>query len=167
MKEQVKEVKEVKEVKAQDTHLIRVELSELEALIPMILKKNKLLQELEVSSISEFEEKLNEKTQWVNTVMSASALGYENQYKQLLSLENLIDGKLSANDLTQSSKLKQTIIQEITEKNTVYFTEDEIEVRAKLRKIRDAFNDLDFQARKHLLMDNRNQKLMNNPYLKL
>ena len=167
MKEQVKEVKEVKEVKAQDTHLIRVELSELEQLIPMILKKNKLLQELEVSSISEFEEKLNEKTQWVNTVMSASALGYENQYKQLLSLENLIDGKLSANDLTQSKKLKQTIIQEITEKNTVYFTEDEIEVRAELRKIRDAFNDLDFQARKHLLMDNRNQKLVNNPYLKL
>jgi len=162
-----KQAKEVKEVKAQDTHLIRVELSELEALIPMILKKNKLLQELEVSSISEFEEKLNEQTGWVNTMMSCSALGYENQYKQLLSLENLIDGKLSANDLTKLNKLKQTIIQEITEKNTVYFTEDEIEVRAELRKIRDAFNDLDFQARKHLLMDNRNQKLMNNPYLKL
>ena len=162
-----KQAKEVKEVKAQDTHLIRVELSELEALIPMVIKKNRLLTELDVKSISEFEEKLNGETGWVNTPLSASALGYENQYKQLLSLENLIDGKLSANDLTQSKKLKQTIIQEITEKNTVYFTEDEIEVRAELRKIRDAFNDLDFQARKHLLMDNRNQKLMNNPYLKL
>jgi hypothetical protein len=162
-----KQAKEVKEVKAQDTHLIRVELSELEQLIPMVIKKNRLLTELDVKSISEFEEKLNGETGWRNIVMSASALGYENQYKQLLSLENLIGGKLSANDLTKLNKLKESIVKEITEKNTSYFTKDEIEVRAKLRKIRDAFNDLDFQARKYLLMDNRNQKLVNNPYLKL
>ena len=72
-----------KEIKRQDQHLINVELSELKKLIPLAIQYKNLLKELSVSSVSEFELKVNETTKFVNAMLSSQALGFESQYKKL------------------------------------------------------------------------------------
>lgn len=153
----------MKEIKKQDAHLIGVELNELKKLIPLAIEYKNLLKELEVSSVSEFELKVNEKTKFVNAMLSSQALGFESQYKKLLQLEKALDGKLSLEDLTSSNKLKPAVIDKITDKNTLYFTDDEIVIRKELNRIKESFNALDYDARRSVFID-RSFKIVFNPY---
>ena len=100
-----------KEIKRQDQHLINVELNQLKDLIPLVKEYKSLLKELEVSSIAEFELKINERSGFVNASMSATAYGLEIPYKRLLEMQKSLDGKLSLEDLTPTNKLKPTIIE--------------------------------------------------------
>ena len=152
-----------KEIKRQDQHLINVELSELKDLIPLVKEYKSLLKELEVSSVAEFELKINERSGFVNASMSATAYGLEIPYKRLLEMQKSLDGKLSLDDLTPTNKLKPTIIQSVTDRNTVYFTESELKTKAELNKLKEIFNKLDFDVRRNMMID-RSFRLEHSPF---
>ena len=68
---------ETKKVKKQNEHKIRVELEELEKVVPLVVEYQDLLNQLECDSIGEFELKVNERTKFTNALMSATAFGHE------------------------------------------------------------------------------------------
>ena len=152
-----------KEIKRQDTHLLNVELNQLKDLIPLVKEYKNLLKELEVSSVAEFELKINERSGFVNASMSATAYGLEIPYKRLLEMQKSLDGKLSLEDLTPTNKLKPTIIEKITDRNTVYFTESELKTKAELNKLKEIFNKLDFDVRRNMMID-RSFRLDHSPF---
>jgi len=152
-----------KEIKRQDTHLLNVELNQLKDLIPLVKEYKSLLKELEVSSVAEFELKINERSGFVNASMSATAYGLEIPYKRLLEMQKSLDGKLSLEDLTPTNKLKPTIIEKITDRNTVYFTESELKTKAELNKLKEIFNKLDFDVRRNMMID-RSFRLDHSPF---
>jgi hypothetical protein len=152
-----------KEIKRQDTHLLNVELNQLKDLIPLVKEYKSLLQELEVSSVAEFELKINERSGFVNASMSATAYGLEIPYKRLLEMQKSLDGKLSLEDLTPTNKLKPTIIEKITDRNTVYFTDAELKTKAELNKLKEIFNKLDFDVRRNMMID-RSFRLDHSPF---
>ena len=80
------------------------------------METDDLLENLEVQSVSEFENFINEKSGFVNAMMSATAYGKDVEYKRLLELEKLIDSRLTSADLDGSKELKSSVIAEITEK---------------------------------------------------
>ena len=63
---------ETKKVKKQNEHKIRVELEELEKVVPLVVEYQDLLNQLECDSIGEFELKVNERTKFTNALMSAT-----------------------------------------------------------------------------------------------
>ena len=152
-----------KEIKRQDTHLLNVELNQLKDLIPLVKEYKSLLKELEVSSVAEFELKINERSGFVNASMSATAYGLEIPYKRLLEMQKSLDGKLSLEDLTPTNKLKPTIIEKITDRNTVYFTDAELKTKAELNKLKEIFNKLDFDVRRNMMID-RSFRLDHSPF---
>jgi hypothetical protein len=152
-----------KQVKSSNQHEINLEIEKLRALIPLAIELNNLLEELKVKNISEFEEKLNERSGFTNALMSATAYGLEPMYKKLLLLEKELDGKLSLQDLTPENDLKPDVISEITDRNTVYFTPEEIELKEKLIAIKDVYNSLDWEARRQLFLD-RSFQLVFTPF---
>ena len=144
----------LKKIKTKNEHLSSRELDELQKLIPLVLDKQALLDNLEVSSIEEFENKLNAKTGFVKASLSAEALGYENEYSRLLHLEKEIDERLTINDIDENSKdLKEDFVEEIRAKYYVYFTPTEMAYKKSLDKIIKQFNELDIEARSQVLMN--------------
>ena len=118
-----------KRIKKVNEYKILVEVAEFNKLAIYVGETIDLLETLECKSIEEFELKINKKTGFVNTLMSATAYGKDTEYKRLLELQKLIDGKLSAEDLTASKQLKSTTLNEIKERHTEYYTDRDVEVK--------------------------------------
>ena len=137
-------------IKKINTHLLNLELEKLQNLVPLLKESNNILEQLECLTLEGFEKKVNEKTGFVNTTMSASALGFENQYKRLKEIEKEIDGKISVNDLTTNNELKRSVTWVVKEKYTEYFTSDELELRNKLNQVLKIYNSLDLIERQHI-----------------
>jgi len=148
---------EKKEIKKINQHLISVKLEELQKLVPFIKEKNNILIELNSESIQDFELKVNKATKFVNATMSASALGFETQYKRLLELENLIGGKLTQADLNAKNELSNNLISKVKEKFTTYFTDEELTVRKELDQVIKIYNALDFKDRQHIGFNSQRQ----------
>ena len=75
-----------RKVKNVNDQLINREITELKKLIVLVVETDDLLENLEVQSISEFENFINEKSGFVNAMMSATAYGKDTEYKRLLEL---------------------------------------------------------------------------------
>ena len=91
-------------------HYIQVEIEQLKSKIPFVVEMEDLLLQLEADSIADFETKINALTKFTNPMASANAFGKEPEYKRLLELETLIDGKLSSGDLNKSKDLQSYLI---------------------------------------------------------
>jgi hypothetical protein len=152
-----------KQVKKVNQHLINVTLQELQELIPLVVEFKTILQELKATSLSEFEFLINERSGFVSASLSATAYGLEKPYNRLLSIERLIDGKISLDDLTSGNALKNTVKDTIIEKFTEYFTDEEIKVKEELDKVIRIYNALDFHQRQHIGY-NRNRELAYTPF---
>jgi hypothetical protein len=139
------------------------ELKELEPVIQMAVEYSDLLEQLEVKSIGEFELKINQKSGFVNALMSATAYGKDKEYGRLLQLEKAIDGRITKDDLTSNKDLKKPFIDAIKEKHTEYYTDEDIKTKNTLEKIIETYNALDLDQRKHIGFS-REGKLMFSPF---
>ena len=64
-------------------HLIAGEIATLQKVIPLVVESEDLLEQLEAKTITEFEDKINKKSGFVNALMSATAFGFEIIYERL------------------------------------------------------------------------------------
>jgi hypothetical protein len=139
-----------KKVKNVNEQLINREVAELKKLIIYVVETDDLLEGLEVQSISEFENFINEKSGFVNAMMSATAYGKDTEYNRLLELEKLIDSRLTTADLDDSKELKSSVIAEITEKHTEYYSDAEMKAKKVLEKVMKDFNALSHTERNQI-----------------
>jgi len=137
-------------VKRKNGHLIQVELEQLKKLVPLLVEQEDLLEGLEAKSIEDFESQINKLTGFTNTTVSANAFGKEDEYKRLLELETLIDGRLSSKDLTKSKDLKSSVIASVIDKHTEFYSEEEQQTKQTLEKLMQTFNSLSLENRKHV-----------------
>tara|TARA_R110000868_G_scaffold254789_2_gene511322 strand:- start:642 stop:1133 length:492 start_codon:yes stop_codon:yes gene_type:complete len=144
----IKTKKQVK--KRQNGHLIQVELAEIKKIVPLLVEQEDLLLQLEAKSIEDFEKNINELTGFTNAMVSANAFGKEAEYKRLLELETLIDGRLSSKDLMKSKELKSSVIASIIDKHTEFYSEEEQQTKQTLETIMQTFNNLSLENRKHV-----------------
>ena len=129
---------------------IDAEVKELSKVIDLVVEHTDLLEQLDVKSIGELELKLNEKSGFVNAMMSATAFGKDAEYKRLLELEKLIDGRLSADDLNLNKQLKKRVLDKVRDKHIVYYTDNEIRIKDILDKIIQMHNSLSYENRKQI-----------------
>ena len=153
-------------IKKKNTHNLQVELDELRKVAVLIVEQDDLLEQLEASSIEDFETKINALSKFTNPMASANAFGKEAEYKRLLELEGLVDGRLTSGDLTKSKDLKSAVIASIIEKHTIYFSESELALKTVLEKLMETFNNLNPESRKHVGFTFQNE-LKYTPYSSL
>jgi len=152
--------------KRQNGHLIQVELENLKKLAIMVAEMDDLLEGLEAKSIEDFEKNINELTGFTNATVSANAFGKETEYKRLLELETLLDGKLFSKDLTKSKDLKSSVIASIIDKHTEFYTEEEQQTKQTLEKLMQTFNSLSLENRKQIAF-NYSSELSYTPFSEL
>ena len=157
-------MKQVK--KRENGHLIQVELEQLKKLVPLLVEQEDLLEQLEAKSIEDFETQINKLTNFTNATVSANAFGKEAEYKRLLELETLIDGKLSSKDLMKSKELKSSVIASVIDRNTEYYTPAELTAKKTLQDLMQTYNSLSLENRQHIAF-NRSNELAFNIYSEL
>ena len=140
----------IKIKKRENGHLIQVELEQLKSVVTLLVEQEDLLEGLEAKSIEDFESQINKLTGFTNTMVSANAFGKEAEYKRLLELETLIDGRLSSKDLTKSKDLKSSVIASVIDKHTEFYSEEEQATKKTLETIMQTFNSLSLENRKHV-----------------
>jgi len=138
-------------------HYIQIEMEQLKSKIPLVVEMEDLLLQLEANSISDFETKINALTKFTNPMASANAYSKATEYVRLLELETLIDGKLSSGDLTKTKDLKNSIITEVIEKNTEYYTPSELSVKKVLEGVMQTFNSLNLEERRQVAFSHLNE----------
>ena len=138
-------------------HYIQIEMEQLKSKIPLVVEMEDLLLQLEANSISDFETKINALTKFTNPMASANAYLKATEYVRLLELETLIDGKLSSGDLTKTKDLKNSIITEVIEKNTEYYTPSELSVKKVLEGVMQTFNSLNLEERRQVAFSHLNE----------
>ena len=140
----------IKIKKRTNGHLIQVELEQLKKVVPLLVEQEDLLLQLEAKSIEDFEKNINELTGFTNAMVSANAFGKEAEYKRLLELESLIDGKLSSKDLMKSKELKSSVIASIINKHTEYYTPEELIAKNTLQDLMHTYNNLSLENRQQI-----------------
>jgi len=156
----------MKKKKRTNGHLIQVELEQLKQVVPLLVEQEDLLLQLEAKSVEDFEKNINELTGFTNATVSANAFGKESEYKRLLELETLIDGKLSSKDLTKSKDLKSSVIASVIDKHTEFYTEEEQQTKQTLEKLMQTFNRLSLENRKQIAF-NYSSELSYTPFSEL
>ena len=96
------------------------------------------------------EEYLNSKTGFVNTRLSASALGLEDQYNTICKYINEIDLTVYLEDF---SDLTPAYKEELKERYITYFTDSENKEIDKIEKILKSLNALSLSSRKALQLN--------------
>jgi len=153
-------------VKRKNGHLIQVELEQLKKVVPLLVEQEDLLLQLEANSIEDFEKNINELTGFTNAIVSANAFGKEAEYKRLLELETLINGKLSSKDLMKSKELKSAVIAKVIDKHTEFYTPAELSAKKTLQDLMQTYNSLSLENRQHIAF-NRSNELAFNIYSEL
>jgi len=156
----------MKKKKRTNGHLIQVELEQLKQVVPLLVEQEDLLLQLEAKSVEDFEKNINELTGFTNATVSANAFGKETEYKRLLELETLIDGKLSSKNLTKSKDLKSSVIASVIDKHTEFYTEEEQQAKQTLEKLMQTFNSLSLENRKQIAF-NYSSELSYTPFSEL
>ena len=136
--------------KRENGHLIQVELAEIKKIVPLLVEQEDLLLQLEAKSIENFEKNINELTSFTNAMVSSAAFGKEAEYKRLLELETLIDGRLSSKDLMKSKELKSSVIASVIDKHTEYYTPEELITKNTLQDLMHTYNSLSFENRQQI-----------------
>ena len=103
-------------------------------------------------TIEQIENYLNEKTGFVNTTLSASAMGLDTQYNHIIKYFDVIDLAHFTEDFTDlSDELKA----ELKEDFTTYWNETDAKIIEKTLKLVKQFNEMDKSVRQ-AIVQNRN-----------
>ena len=152
-----------RKVKNVNDQLIRKEIDKLNELVVLVVESKDLLEQLGSLSISEFEDSINRKSGFVNALMSATAYGKDLEYKRLLELETQINRRLSIEDLTSEMELKSSVIANIKEMNTTYYSDAEMKAKTVLEKVMKDFNTLSHTERNQIGF-NHSAELIYSPF---
>ena len=153
----------MKKKKRTNGHLIQVELEQLKQVVPLLVEQEDLLLQLEAKSVEDFEKNINELTGFTNAMVSANAFGKEAEYKRLLELETQINRRLSIEDLTSEMELKSSVIANIKEMNTTYYSDAEMKAKTVLEKVMKDFNTLSHTERNQIGF-NHSAELIYSPF---
>ena len=145
---------------------IDAEIKDLLKVVELVVEQSELLKKLDSKSVAEFEFKVNERSGFVNALMSATAYGKNKEYKRLLELEKQIDSRLCLEDLNANKGLKKRVLDSIRDKHTEYYADNELRTKGILDKIIQMHNTLSYEDRKHIGYD-RSGALMFNPFSSL
>lgn len=134
-------------------------MKELEIVATLLQESEMLCTKIaNVKTLAETELKLNEKSGFVNASMSATAYGFEDDYKRLLYIEKVTKGLLDREDMTGNWTFKKPFLAKIKDEFTVYFTDAEAEAILILDTIAKKYNELDVRFRASMGI-NREHKL--------
>jgi hypothetical protein len=103
-------------------------------------------------TIEQIENYLNEKTGFVNTTLSASAMGLDAQYNHIIKYFNVIDLAHFTEDFTDLSDERKA---ELKEDFTIYWNETDANIIEKTLKLVKQFNEMDLSVRQSIVQ-NRN-----------
>ena len=154
MKQRIKTIK---------THLIDADLKKLSKVIPLVMELKDLLNNFEVKSIKDFENKINAQTKFVSARLSAEALGYSEEYLRMQQLEKEIDDRLTIQDINANGQLKASLKNKIRDRHTIYYSSEEVKLLEKLDKIIADYNQIYDVARQHIGFG-RDGRLMYSPF---
>lgn len=154
MKQKIKTIK---------THLINADEKKLSKVIPLVIELKDLLNNFEVKSIKDFENKINAQTKFVSARLSAEALGYSEEYLRMQQLEKEIDDRLTIQDINANGQLKASLKNKIRDRHTIYYSSEEVKLLEKLDKIIDDYNQIYDVARQHIGFG-RDGRLMYSPF---
>ena len=103
-------------------------------------------------TVEQIENYLNEKTGFVNTTLSASAMGLDAQYNHIIKYFDVIDLAHFTEDFTDlSDELKA----ELKEDFTIYWNDTDAKIIEKTLKLVKQFNEMDLSVRQSIVQ-NRN-----------
>lgn len=155
-----------KTIKKVDNHPMQVEMHKYTELVKYVLENRSLLENLEVKSLAEFEANLNKKTGFVNANLSAEAMGFTDEHKRLTYIEKILsDVDLKDSDIDSNGEFTKKFTDALTEKHTIYFTEDEQIINKKIDSIIKSYNALVLQDRKKIII-NRSGEMQINPFIR-
>lgn len=140
-----------------------IAMKDLSEKVKLVIEKNKILLEVKSESIEDFETAINKKSGFVNSMMSATAYGLEKQFKRLLEIEKILDGKLTANDINQDNSIKRAVIDKLRDEHTEYFSKKEIALKKQLDKVLQLYNEIESEDRKHIGLS-RDGSLVYSPF---
>jgi len=135
-----------------------VKLKNLNYLATLIKESDTICKAIaDVKTLAEVELKLNEKSGFVNSQMSAAAYGFEKEYSRVLEIEKLTKGDLNRESLTSNYSLKQPFLSEVKDEFTVYYTDKETEVIKVLDAVMVKYNSLDLNYRNAMGIDRQHK----------
>ena len=103
-------------------------------------------------TIEQIENYLNDTTGFVNTTLSANAMGFEKQYAHIIKYFDVIDLAHFTEDFTDlSDELKA----ELKEDFTIYWNDTDAKIIEKTLKLVKQFNEMDVSVRQSIVQ-NRN-----------
>ena len=103
-------------------------------------------------TIEQIEDYLNSKTGFVNTMLSATAMGFDLQYNHIIKYFDIINLAHFTEDFTDlSDELKA----ELKEDFTVYWNDTDAKIIEKTLKLVKQFNEMDVSVRQSIVQ-NRN-----------
>ena len=103
-------------------------------------------------TIEQIENYLNEKTGFVNTTLSANAMGFEKQYAHIIKYFDVIDLAHFTEDFTDLSDERKA---ELKEDFTIYWNDTDAKIIEKTLKLVKQFNEMDLSVRQSIVQ-NRN-----------
>lgn len=149
---------EKKHIKRFDEHMYRVDLEILNKQIPKLIEIRSICQKVaEVDTPEKAEEILNKRSGFVNTQLSFSAYGFDDEYKRIQELEKEINGLLTLNEITEKGKLKRSKEDEIRAKYVEYYTPEEYAQKEYIERIVKEFNLLPHNVRRTFAIDLRGE----------
>ena len=159
---------EKRSIKKFNEHQYNVELNQLtKEALPLIEQQRIILKEVSASSLAEFEALLNAKTNFVNANLSAQALGFETELKQLQEIESKLSKyDVSDEDVTAKGNFKTTFLNNLKERFTEYYTDTELDVLKLLNKAIESYNQIPYDYRNKILI-NREGNMVINPFNRL
>ena len=153
-------------IKKFEKHSCEVAMQEFTKLVKYVIEQRQLLKQVECKSLEEFELKLNESTGFVNTHLSAQALGKEKEFERLNTIERMLSKvDLKDEDIDANGNFTKAFIEALNKKYTVYFTKDEMVINEKLQNIINSYNALDADDKNKLVV-NRENELQFNPFIR-
>jgi len=159
---------EKRKVKKYDQHMHTVELNELtKKALPLILENRAILKSVNAPSLAEFEAMLNLKTSFINSNLSALAMGLDKELKRLQEIEvELNKYNVSDDNVTSKGEFKQTFLDNLKAKYVLYYSKEEEEAREQLEEVMAKFNAIKREYRK-LIGFNYSQELKWSPFANL
>jgi hypothetical protein len=153
-------------IKKFERHPFEVKKQELTELVKFIMEQRDLLKQVECNNLEEFGLKLNKATGFVNTNLSAQAMGKEEEWNRLNTIEKILSTvNLKDEDIDADGNFTKVFLKALNEKFTIYFTENEIVVNKKLEIIIKSYNALDFEDRRKLIVNSSNE-MQTNPFIR-
>ena len=103
-------------------------------------------------TVEQIENYLNEKTGFVNTMLSASAMGLDAQYNHIIKYFDIINLSHFTEDFSDLTKERKA---ELKEDFTVYWNDTDAKIIEKTLKLVKQFNEMDISVRQSIVQ-NRN-----------